>query len=111
MKKLVHAIEQMPGAASRKPYLYLTGAQKLKVGKRAAEFGTTNTLRYYAMHFPNLPLKEISVRQFKTQYLSNLNKKKTDAECSQDKVCDLPSKKLGDHFLLVKKLTGSYRST
>ena len=57
----VSAIEGMPGAASRKPYLYSTGAQNFKVGKRAAEFGTTNTLCYYTMHFPNLPLKETSV--------------------------------------------------
>ena len=97
--------------ASRKLYLHLTGAQKFKVGKRAAEFGTTNTLHYYAMHFPNLPLKETSVRQFKTQYLSEFNKKKTGAECSQDKVCDLLSKKLGRPLLIGEKLTGSYRST
>ena len=97
----VSAIEEMPGAASRTPYLHLTGAQKFKVGKRAAEFGTTNTLRYYAIHFPNLPLKEASVRRFKTQYLSELNKKNPGAECSQDnKVCDLPSKKLGRPLLI-----------
>ena len=29
-----------------------------------------------------------------------MNKKKTGAECSQDKVCDLPSKKLGRPFLI-----------
>ena len=57
----VSAIEGMPGAVSRKPYLHLTGAQKFKVGKRAAAFGTTNTLCYYAMHFPNIPLKETSM--------------------------------------------------
>ena len=34
----VSAIKGMPGVASRKPYLHLTGAQKFKVGKGAAEF-------------------------------------------------------------------------
>ena len=74
----VIAIEGIPGAASRKLYLHLTGAgaQKFKVGKRTEEFGTTNTLRYYAMHFPNLPLKETSVRWFKTQYISEMDKNK-----------------------------------
>ena len=32
----------------RGPYLYLTDAQHYEVGKKAAECGTTRTLRYYA---------------------------------------------------------------
>jgi len=32
-------------ARGRGPYLYLTGAQRYVVGKRAAERGTTNTMR------------------------------------------------------------------
>ena len=55
----VCAIDKMPGAASRAPYLHLTGAQKYQVGKRAAEFGITNTLWYYARHFPSIPLRDI----------------------------------------------------
>ena len=56
------------GAVSKMPYLHLTAAQKYQVGKRAAEFGTTNTIRYYARRFPGIPLKETSVRRFKSQY-------------------------------------------
>lgn len=96
----VCAIEKMPGVASRTPYLHLTSAQKYQVGKRAAEFGTTNTLRYYARHFPSIPLKETSVRRFKSQYQSLLDKKKY-GECSHDdEVCELPSKKMGRPLLI-----------
>ena len=60
----------------------------------------TNTLRYYARHFPTIPLKETSVRQFKSQYQSLLSKKKP-GECSQDdEVCELPSKKMGRPLLI-----------
>ena len=97
----VCAIDKMPGAASRTPYLHLTGAQKYQVGKRAAEFGTTNTLWYYARHFPTIPLKETSVRRFKSQYQSLLSKKKRPGECSQDdEICELPSKKMGRPLLI-----------
>ena len=46
----------------RGPYLHLTPAQRFKMGQRASEFGVTITLRYYAKHLPELPLKEPSVR-------------------------------------------------
>ena len=51
VKEKVCAIDEMPGVASRMPYLHLTLAQKYQVEKRAAEFGTMNTLQYYARHF------------------------------------------------------------
>ena len=89
----------MKRAASRAAYLHLTGAQKYRVGKRAAEFGTTNTLWYYTRHFPSIPLKQTSVRQFKSQYLSLLNTENKPGECSHDDgVCELPSKKMGRPF-------------
>ena len=88
------------GSASRTSYLHLTGAQKYQVGKRAAEFGTTNTLRYYAGHFPHIPLKETSVRRFKGQYLSLLNKKKPGEYSQDEEVCELPSKKMGRPLLI-----------
>ena len=54
---------------SRGPYLHLTDEQKYCVGKRASEFGVTNTMWYYLKSFPDLPpLKETSVRRFKNEY-------------------------------------------
>ena len=87
------------GAASKTPYLHLTAAQKYQVGKRAAEFGTTNTIRYYARRFPGIPLKETSVRRFKSQYQSLLKDKKL-GDCLQDEVFELPRKKMGRPLLI-----------
>jgi len=50
------------------PYLYLTDVQRYEVGKRAAECGTTTTIRYYKTKFPNLPLTEPTVRRLKAEY-------------------------------------------
>ena len=47
-------------------YLILTPAQQFEVGKRAAEHGVTASLRYFTKKYPHLPLKEASVRRFKT---------------------------------------------
>ena len=48
----VIADEPEGGTLARGPLLHLTPAQKNQVGKRAAEFGVTNTLRYYKKEFP-----------------------------------------------------------
>ena len=48
----VCAIDKIPGAANRTPYLHLTGAQKYQMGN----------LRYYVRHFPSIPLKKTSMR-------------------------------------------------
>ena len=87
------------GAASKTPYLHLTAAQKYQVGKRAAEFGTTNTIRYYARRFPGIPLKETSVRRIKSQYQSLLKDKKL-GDYLQDEVFELPRKKMGRPLLI-----------
>ena len=51
---------------SRGPYILLTTAQKFSVGTKAAENGVTATLRYYSKTFPDLALKEATVRTLKT---------------------------------------------
>ena len=85
----------------RGPYLHLTPAQRFKVGQRASEFGVTNTLRYYVKHFPELPLKEPSVRRLKNEYQSSL---KGSLKESDDGVKELPCKKTGRPLLLGDKL-------
>ena len=37
-------------------------AQKYEVGKRAAEYGVTATIHHYGIKYPDLVLKENSVR-------------------------------------------------
>lgn len=51
--------------SSRGLYLHLTPAQKFQIGKRASEYGVMNAQCYYKTTFPDLPLKETSVRRFK----------------------------------------------
>ena len=85
----------------RGPYLHLTPAQRFKVGQRASEFGVTSTLRYYAKHFPELPLKEPSVRRLKNEYQSSL---KGSLKGSDDGVKELPCKKTGRPLLLGDEL-------
>ena len=50
---------------TRKPqgqYLSYMDEEKVRVAKRAAEFGVTSTLRYFSKEFANHPLKESTVR-------------------------------------------------
>ena len=49
-------------------YLMLTPAQRYEIGKRAAEHGVTDSIRYFAGKYPKLKLKEPSVRRFKNLY-------------------------------------------
>ena len=53
------------------PYLILTPTQRYEVGKRAAEHGITAALRYFAKKYPELLLKETSIRRFKNLYQSD----------------------------------------
>ena len=67
----------MPGevtskSGSRKPYLYMTPGQQFQIGKRAAEHGITTSMRYFARKYPDLPLKETSVRRLKNLYLDKV---------------------------------------
>ncbi|MCY3929118.1 MAG: hypothetical protein OXG81_12665, partial [Acidobacteria bacterium] len=42
---------------ARGPYLALTPAQKYEIGKRAAEYGATNSIRYYSKKYPDFVIK------------------------------------------------------
>ena len=59
-------------SGTRGPYTVITPAQKFEVGRRATEIGTTAAIRYYAKNYPDLELKETSVRRFKNNYQAHL---------------------------------------
>ena len=92
----------METSSSRGPYLHLTPAQKCQIGRRASEYGVTNTVRYYEKNFPDLPLKETSVRRFKDSYRESV-KKRTRYD-TQDKLEELPTKKMGRPLLLGEEI-------
>ena len=60
-------LNSMPPSSDthRGPYAILSPAQKFKIGKKPAEIGTTAAMCYYAKNYPDLELKETSVRRFK----------------------------------------------
>ena len=58
------------GKKRRAAYMIATLEQKAKVGKYAAENGTTKALRHFAKDMPNL--KDSTVRGWKTTYLREL---------------------------------------
>ena len=89
------------GSKSRGPYLHLTPAQKFNIGRRASEHGVTNALRYYRKTFPDLPLKETSVRRFKDLFQQSLKRSRSD---SLEDVSELPNKKMGRPLLIGEEL-------
>ena len=75
----------------RGPYLVLTPLRRFQVGKRVWEHGVTSTLRYYSKHFPDLPLKETSVRRLKNEYHASLKRPRPRGDTSiEDAVPELP---------------------
>ena len=94
----------------RGPYNVLTPAQKYKIGKKAAEIGTTAAMRYYSKHYPELLLKGTSVRRFKTNYQADLKERlKMPEEDSEGTVRELVPKKRGRPLLIGEKLDGQVR--
>ena len=93
----VEALEkEQAGKKSRGPYSFLTPAQKYELGKRASECGVTATIRYYEKRYPDLPLKESSVRRFKNSYQEclKLNRLCLGSE-ETELIKELPSMKTG----------------
>ena len=60
--------EVHPSQSKRKQYLILTPEQRYETGKRAAENSIADSLRYYAWKYPELALKETTVRRIKNLY-------------------------------------------
>ena len=61
----------------------------------------TNALRYYRKTFPDLPLKETSVRRFKDLFQQSLKRSHSD---SLEDVSELPNKKMGRPLLIGEEL-------
>ena len=57
----------------RQQYHILTPAQRYEIGKRAAENNIAASLRYYTQKYPELPLKETTLRRVKNLYRLQLS--------------------------------------
>ena len=77
-------MEMLEKPSAGGPYHTLTPAQRLTVGKRAAEHGTTAAILYFAKKYPDLPLKETTVRRLKNMYQSQIWKQRCDISSPED---------------------------
>ena len=78
----------------------MTLAQRYKTGKKAAKNGIAASIRYYAWKYPELPLKETTVRRLKSLYRLELStpgksQGKSSDSCALQEVSVLPCKKAG----------------
>ena len=98
-------------STSRGPYAVLTPAHKFEIGKRAAEIGTTATIRYYAKRYPDICLKETSVQRFKNNYQDQLEKSiySFSGSDSPNVVRELVPKKRGRPLLIGEELDEQVR--
>ena len=65
-------LEKQGEKSVRDHYHTLSPAQKLTVGKSAAESWTTAAMQFFTKKYPQLPLKETTVRRLKNMYQSQL---------------------------------------
>ena len=76
----------------------LTPSQKYEIGKRAAEHGVTASIRYYNKKYPDLMLKETTVRRLKNNYQDYIRAQASvsfNTGNSEAMVQELPNKKVG----------------
>lgn len=107
VNKNIEELLQEKKSGRKGPYITLTPAQRYSVGKRAAEHGITATIRYYAKRFPDLALKETTVRRIKKAYLLEL--KSNPRESDDETVPELPCKKKGRLLLIGEELDKQVR--
>ena len=89
----------------RGPYFKLTPAQRFEIGKRALEHGIASSIRHFEKKYPDLPLKETTVRRLKNLYQSELQNKLKSGSTADgndeipvtEDILTLPHKKQGDH--------------
>ena len=84
----------------RSPYNFATPEQKAKIGKYAAENGTTNAIRHFSKELPNL--KESTIRGWRSAYVLELkHRTKGDEDLRVDR---LPQGKIGRPLMLGETL-------
>ena len=95
------------GERRKGPYVKLTDlSQWCEIGRRAAEYGTTNTIRYYKKKYPDLNLTEPTVRRLKNSYKDELRKRPLEEKSSLQ---ELPMQKRGRPLMIGEKLEGQVK--
>ena len=100
VKDLVNATSS--NSRKRGAYQNYTDEERARIGKRAAEFGVTNTLRHFSKQFTDRPLKESTVRTWMMNYKKELaNRVKVGGSLTIEK---LETKKRGHPYLLGEEM-------
>lgn len=92
-------------AKPRGSYVHFTPAQRFKIGKPAAEHSDTATIHYYKKRFPELALKETTVRCIKNLYLKEIKKRPVNEFDALKELCTYFRVKEDGPCLLVKPWT------
>ena len=76
VQPLIKEENQAAAKKTRSPYSVFTAEEKVTIGKRAAEFGVTNTIRHFKKQFTDRELKESTVRLWANRYKQELSSRK-----------------------------------
>jgi len=102
-KEVKDLVDATPSDSRKQgPYQNYTDEEKARIGKRAAKFGVTNTLRHFSKQFADRPLKESTVRTWMMNYKKELaNQVKVGGSLTIEK---LEMKKRGHPYLLGEEM-------
>ena len=103
------ALKQTEAKKPRGEYKVYTAKERAEIGKRAAVYGITSTIRYYRKINPQRPLPSSSVFDMKVKYQEELSERKRKQEKDLD-IVELPNKKKGRSLLLGELLDGRVQS-
>ena len=107
--KVVKMKNKPPLGTRSASYLILTPTQRYEVGKRATEHGITAALCYFAKKYPELPLKETSIRRFKNLYQSDCKQREPLVLLCRLKFKNCHAEKV-DHYFYLTSWTIKFRS-
>ena len=63
------AVEEVLKAETKQQYIKLTPVQRFEIGKKAAEIGMAQALRFHKEKYPDLMVSEPTARRAKNLYL------------------------------------------
>ena len=86
----------------------MTPAQRFEIGKKAAEIGIAQALRFYKKKYPDLMVSKPTARRAKNLYLNELKKRSQNDDL--DDFRELPTKKRGRPLLLGEELDRQVRT-
>ena len=80
--EVTKVLKQVKQSVIKNCYMKLASAQRYEIAKKGDEMAVIAAFQYYKKNFPELSLREPTVRQFKNLNLEELAKKLLDADSS-----------------------------